>query len=621
MKYGKIALSVVLSLFLVIALDIELPGFGLADTAAQKAAVINAAPNSLQVANQKYFNKKSLIFSLDQTWLNGVVNAEDTVALDNIVSTLNKFKTNYEVYALLNPSNKDQNKVTQVLDVLQKNQIPFVLDQYSSDTQKSSMTNPYDPNYGLALSPDQLAYYKQRYGESFAGLRIFEVFATNFTTLSCKELKVDWCSSYKENYHLIPDRFYNKQVAENIIKFASDNKMFVLWTDFYWSFSNNWDFDKNIVKQPENEKELDQLIRKYPNVVLVSFANNYPSDGARQNNLLNTWFNNFKKYEKNGAIGFGLSNQGWMCNSLNMCPIDEIISWTKAAFENGAKVVQFEPAWYFWNLPTGTLDQWIKAGEKPQEYTKEKKWKERGIAKSNLKSLAASLGVDLSVLKTKETNDASCLNIDVPTQVKIGSNFNSMITFKNTGTKPWLAVNSQNASQVYKIGAIDFKLIPPYETSIWGQPSFEIKDKTSVLPNEQVTFVLQSKAPTTAGTYDYKWQMFEHGKEWFGQICEKKVIVYDGVPRPTNVRATCNGTKATVYWDLPADFDTVYLRVKTWPHPKDGTAIKWDDNYKGSSYTFNIKAGVEYNWWVHTKEVATSKYSTAIGTTFSCSGK
>jgi len=442
----------------------------IAQTPIQNQPIVTPTPtNSSPTTPVNYLQKQTLVFSIDQTWLNGIVNVRDTVSLQRIINTLKQFQNKYEVYALLNPSNADQTKVFAVLDVLAANGIPFVLDQYSSDSHKDTVNSPYDPYHGLALSLDQLKTYKQKYGSSFAGIRFMEVFGANFTVLACKLQGVDWCKYF--NDQLPTDNFYQKSIAETYVKFASDNKMFVLWSDFYWSFLNNWEFDQNTVKQPQNEQEMKDLMAKYPGVIVAVFDNNLPEDGARKNNLIDTWFNNFKPYIQNGAKGFGLSDQNWMCNKdTSGCPAQEMANWATKAFANGATVVQFEPVWYFWNLPEGTIDQWVVAGQNPTGYTQDSAWSNRGYVRNNLVVVGNALGVSVSTEQLVQQNSSVCLSVNVPDTLNIGQSFTGTITVQNSGNTTWTQVSSSNPNP-YRLGANDFAQ-PPYSSSIWGRGTF-----------------------------------------------------------------------------------------------------------------------------------------------------
>jgi hypothetical protein len=343
------------------------------------------------------------------------------------------------------------------------------------------------------------------------------------------------------------------------------------------------------------------------------YANNEPADGARTK--MNSWQAVVQPYVKYGAKGFGLSDQSWMCANELTCPPDELVNWATTAFSSGALVVQTEPTWYWWNFPVGAI------GQQTSNYTQDPKWANRGYASANLQLWASNLGLTLPAapVSTVLTNNASCVNVTAPDYVKPGQAFTATVTMKNTGTKPWVAQNSSLSWDIYHIGALDFQQ-PPYTSSKWGQTDYALQDKTTVNPGDQTTFTLTPTATTTEGTYDFSWQMFEHGVEWFGATCGKNIIVSSKTPPSTNPQAVCAspGKLATISWTAPAGYNTFYLRLKLWPYPTDGTAIAWNDSFVGTSYTFNTTPGLSYNWWVQTKNLQTGDASDAAGSTFVC---
>jgi len=294
-----------------------------------------------------------------------------------------------------------------------------------------SVNNPVDVSHGRALSIPQLEDYKSKYGNMLAGLRAHEVFAENFTILACQKLGVDWCNDFKGQ--LPSNNFYQKTLAEDYIKFAKENGMFLLWSDFYWSIYHPWDFDNNVVKQPQNEQELKDLLTLYPNTVIVTFANNEPLQSSR--NKIDNWKESIQPFVNYGAKGFGLSNQSWMCESElspegasfygvpenKLCPISEISQWTINAFRDGALVVQFEPVWYLWQLPKGDFK-----GEVP-DYTIDPNWKNvRGMPSQNLINLGKSLGIDIKM--PTEVNKSSMLN-SLNQMANILNSLNSVLNY------------------------------------------------------------------------------------------------------------------------------------------------------------------------------------------------
>ncbi len=62
-------------------------------------------------------------------------------------------------------------------------------------------------------------------------------------------------------------------------------------------------------------------------------------------------------FPNEGAAGYGLSNQNWLHNLTYMdTKPEEIIAWTQSALNKNCRLIQFEPAWYFSNLPAGSFE-------------------------------------------------------------------------------------------------------------------------------------------------------------------------------------------------------------------------------------------------------------------------
>lgn len=558
-----------------------------------------------------YLKKQALVFQLDQGFGNGMIQNQDWLGLQRVIDNLKVFQTKYEVYAVLSARQSDKAKLDLALDMLVKNNIPFVLEVYASDALtlgKDTVNSPFDASHGRAMSLDQIQQYKNKYGKNFAGLRALEVFGQNYTVLACQKLGVNWCDAYKQ--YLPTDNFYQKSFLEDYIKLAKNSGMFVLFTDWYWSAYHAWDFDKDTVKQSQNEQELKDLVKAYPNTVVVMYANNEPAEAARTK--MASWEQVVKPYADLGAKGFGLSNQSWMCAGETSCPVDELVSWANDAFAKGALVVQTESYWYWWNFPKGLI------GLQSSNYTQDSQWADRGYASGNLQVWASKLKLALPSQPIALRNNAVCVNVEAPDYVKPGGDFTGKVTVKNTGTTTWTQNSSTNPNP-YRLAAADFKL-PPYTSSIWGNPKIELP-ALEVKPGDTATFTISTKASSTEGSYDFGWQMLEDYKEWFGDACTKKIQVSSKPPAPTNAAAICPspGNQATVSWTAPSGFDTYFLAIKYWPHPTDGTAIVWNDSFQGASHSFTATPGKTYNWWVFTKDTLTSEYSSeAVGTTFTC---
>ncbi len=572
--------------------------------------------NTSTTPAMNYLQKQALIFQIDQGFGNGIIQNEDSVGLQRMITTLQAFQSKYEVYVTLSSRQTDKTKLDWVLGILAQNNIPFILEVYASDALTlgvDSVNSPYDVQHGRELSVAQLQQYKTKYGNMFAGVRTLEVFAENFTVLACQQQSVNWCDSFKSN--LPSDHFYQKSFLEDYVKFAHSNGMFLLFTDFYWSAYHPWSFDQTVVNQPQNEQDLQNLVKAYPNTVVVAFANNEPAQGSM--GKMNTWQTVVQPYVQYGAKGFGLSDQSWMCTDEANCPASTLSNWATAAFSSGALVVQTEPYWYWWNFPVGAI------GPQSSNYTTDPQWTNRGYATANLTTLATALGVSLPAQNTTvtatPTDNSTCGNITIPSNLTTGQSFTATVSVNNTGNTTW-AQNSSSNPNPYRLGALDFKQ-PPYTSSIWGSPYYELP-VASVAPGGQTTFTINSTAPTTAGSYTFGWQMFKFGVAWFGPTCQQTVQVSPPADPTliTNANAVCAspGTSATISWTPPTAYSTFYLRAKILPNPADGSAVIWNDSFTSSSYSFSTTPGTTYQWWVQTKDPQTAAAGTAVGTTFTC---
>lgn len=367
------------------------------------------------IAGAVSFSKKAVIFNLDQSFANGIINLSDTTSLNRIILTLKKFQEKYEVYALILPNNVDQNKITAVLDRLAQNNIPFVLDVISSDvsglsTEGDGVHAPYDVKHGIAISTDQLAFYKNKYGPMLAGVRFHELFTASFSDLACQLLNENWCDNNKQN--LPSDNFYQRQFVEPYIKFAKENGMFVIWSDWFWSVYWPWNFElyprdaahpDGGCHQLQNEQDIRDLAATYPNTIIIAYANNGNTDSSK----IDSWYKDISGLFPNVPLrGFGLSDQSWTCKVQGTCPATDLSSWADKAFAYGVLDVQFEPVFYFWNLPEFV---W----QLTDDYTKESSWVSRGYPTANMIQIASDLGISLnSVCQPGVSTQCSVCKVD-----------------------------------------------------------------------------------------------------------------------------------------------------------------------------------------------------------------
>jgi hypothetical protein len=322
--------------------------------------------------------KFRLVFSIDQGFGNGIVANGNVEALNRMVAALEPLRTKYEMSVLLNPMIQDKQHLKLMLDALVARKMPFVFDVYSSDSftlgANGQANAPFDSSHGLSISMEQLAVFKESYGASLVGLRFMEIFGQDYGIRAMKttnpELK-------RPGDKLPADTFFRSDLAEGFIRFAKEQAMFVQWADFGWMPFSPWD-----TEMPNYTEQVKALLRQHPGIVTVTYNNNEPNEASIPR--LSTWHTAVESFPKEGAAGYGLSNQSWLHNFtyMNTKP-EEIIAWTQSALDKNCRLIQFEPAWYFFNLPAGTFElgdsNQVPTGTQP------------GEAKESLKRLIAIL--------------------------------------------------------------------------------------------------------------------------------------------------------------------------------------------------------------------------------------
>lgn len=292
-----------------------------------------------------------LIFSIDQGFGNGIVANGNVEALHRMVTAVEPLRAGYEVSMLLNPMVKDKERLKAVLDVLVARKISFVFDVYSSDSftlgANGPANAPFDSSHGLSISMEQLATYKTTYGEWLAGLRFMEIFGQDYGIRAMKMTNPE----LKRPGDILPDdTFFRPDLAEGFIRFAKEHAMFVQWADFGWMPFSPWDKE-----MPRYTEQVKALLRQHPGVVTITYNNNEPNEASIPR--ISTWHTAVEHFPKDGAAGYGLSNQSWLHNFTYMdTTSDEIIAWTQSALDKDCRLIQFEPAWYFFHLPLATFE-------------------------------------------------------------------------------------------------------------------------------------------------------------------------------------------------------------------------------------------------------------------------
>jgi hypothetical protein len=216
------------------------------------------------------------------------------------------------------------------------------------------------------------------------------VFGENAQFIGCQQLGASWCSSYTHPLPAGTDPFYQKKFVEEYAKFSKNNGMFLLFSDHYWlAYQTDTASVQlaSVAKQSTNEQELRDIVKAYPDTIVIAFANNEWNEASKSK--MDTWQNSLQLTTISGAKGFGLSDQSWMCNDETTCPSSLLANWAVNAFAKNAILVETEPYWYWWKFPKGVT------GLQSSNYTIDSQWSDRGFATENLQALAQALGVSL----------------------------------------------------------------------------------------------------------------------------------------------------------------------------------------------------------------------------------
>lgn len=94
----------------------------------------------------------------------------------------------------------------------------------------------------------------------------------------------------------------------------------------------------------------------------------------------------------------------------------------------------------------------------------------------------------------------------------LGQSANVSVTMNNSGTTTW-------TSNVYKFGSQN-----PQDNVTWGGSRVLLPAGTTVAPGSNYTFNFTITAPSTAGNYNFQWQMVKEGVAWFGGLTPNVVV-------------------------------------------------------------------------------------------------
>ena len=341
------------------------------------AAVVSGAAAGRPAWAARAPERPLLVFSLDQGFGNGIVVHDDQVSLTRILQALEPLREHFGVRVIVNPMVRDRARLLRTLDTLAGRGMPFTLEAWSSDAQTlgscSDQNAPFDPRHGLTAPVEDLQALKRRYGAMFAGIRFAEVFAQDFTVRAVRTTNPEWALPC---WKLPEDSFFRQDIARSLLEFARANGLHVQWSDWHWHTFHPWD-----ETQREHEKALCALLREFPGLVTVTYANNEPQEDsvARRDH----WERAVEGFAGCGAAGFGLSCQSWLRRVETETDPRELAGWAVEALDRGALLVQFEPVWYFFRLPRGTFEV--------QRYAHLPGWSDRGRPRESFRILETAL--------------------------------------------------------------------------------------------------------------------------------------------------------------------------------------------------------------------------------------
>lgn len=318
-----------------------------------------------------------LVFSLDQGFGNGVVVQRDRLAVHRIVEALRPLTARYDVAVIVNPMVADRNAFRAVLDTLDWLGMPFIFDIYTSDAYTlgpcSEQNAPTDPSHGLTITPQELTAFAERYPRALVGIRFAEVFAQDFTVRAIRTTNPEWGKPCQQ---LPVDAFFQPELVRAYLDVARRRGLWAQWGDWHWSAFADWD-----APQRDNEAALAAVLADYPGIVTPTYNNNEPSEHSVAR--LPHWERAVQHLVAHGAAGFGLSNQSWLRRDETATPVEDMLAWARSVPERGGSYQQFEPVWYWFELPRGTFEQ--------QEYTHDPQWRNRGMPRPHFERLRALL--------------------------------------------------------------------------------------------------------------------------------------------------------------------------------------------------------------------------------------
>jgi uncharacterized repeat protein (TIGR01451 family) len=182
-------------------------------------------------------------------------------------------------------------------------------------------------------------------------------------------------------------------------------------------------------------------------------------------------------------------------------------------------------------------------------------------------------------------NDAQCTGLTAPTTATAGSSISGNATFKNIGSTTWKNP-SQDATNYY--GASTW----PWPTADFSQSTASLTPAT-VAPGASTTVPFMSTAPSTPGTYNFQFKMWQNGIGWFGQVCSQNITV-TAIP-PSTVGFTVTYSAASL--NAP-------ISVNVTNTPCSTLTVNWTYTNNGAEDGFNIYRSTDGSNWALVKFVS-----------------
>jgi hypothetical protein len=137
-----------------------------------------------------------------------------------------------------------------------------------------------------------------------------------------------------------------------------------------------------------------------------------------------------------------------------------------------------------------------------------------------------------AVIKVVPHNSSEFISMTVPSTVVAGQTFSASVRFKNNGSNQW----TSGGTNPYRLGTEN----DPW--NLWTIIRVELP--SSPIGHDQIAeFNFTCTAPTTTGTYNFKWKMVKELIEWFGESTPSMTV---SVTQPTNNSEFISQTVQTV---------------------------------------------------------------------------